>query len=102
MKPIVVNLIRIIREAPDDRSGLEMTMSYFVSLLRIRNEKLPFVEIMTIFRRHRPLLYRILTKNVSERNPVHFILGFEGDYYTSLRLLELTEEMIRTYPLDEN
>jgi hypothetical protein len=95
MKPYVKDLIKLIRNASDDRYGLVMAMEYFVTLLRIRNEKLPIVEIMTIFRRHRPMLHRIMTKNVAEKNPVYFILDFEGDYPTSLESLELTEDIIK-------
>lgn len=100
MKPFVKELIKVIRNATDDRYGLIMAMEYFVSVLRVRNEKMPVVELMTVFRRQRPYLHRILTKNVKEKNPVYFILDFEGDYETSLRLLELTEDMIRNQSLD--
>jgi hypothetical protein len=95
MKPYVKDLVRIIRDATDDRYGLVMSMEFFVSLLRVRNEKLPIVEIMSIFRKHRPVLHRILSKNVAEKNPVYFILDFEGDYVTSLQSLELTEDFIK-------
>jgi hypothetical protein len=100
MKPFVKELIKVIREATDDRYGLNMSMEYFVSILRVRHEKMPVVELMTVFRRQRPLLHRIMSKNIQEKNPVYFILDFEGDYETSLRSLEINEEMIRQYPLD--
>ncbi len=99
MKPYVKDLIKLIREATDDRYGLVMAMEYFVGILRIRQERMPIVELMTVFRKHRPLLHRILTKNVREKNPVHFILDFEGDYLTALLALELTEEMIKEAPI---
>jgi hypothetical protein len=75
------------------------SMEYFVSILRVRHETMPVTELMTVFKRHRPLLHRILAKNVAEKNPVYFILDFEGDYETSLRLLEITEETILQGPL---
>jgi hypothetical protein len=99
MKPYVKELIKVIRLATDDRSGLVMSMEFFVNLLRIREEKIPMVEIMTVFRRHRPLLHRIVTKNINEKNPVYFYLDFEGDYQMSLLALGITEEIIQTYPI---
>jgi hypothetical protein len=99
MKPYVIDLIKVIRLATDDRSGLLMSMEFFVNLLRIREEKVPMVEIMTVFRRNRPPLHRIVTKNITEKNPVYFYLDFEGDYQMSLLALGITEEIIRTHPI---
>ena len=100
MRPFVKDLLKLIKDATDDRYGLLMAMEYFVNVLRVRNEQMPIVELMSVFRKKRPLLHKIMRQNINERNPVYFILDFDGDYRTSLKSLELTEDSFGEQPPD--
>lgn len=88
------NFIHLLNTVPDNRNGVLPAINFFSSIARHRNCIPPTTELVTLFKKHKPILFHFMKSTVPSTSPIHFILQLEMSYEEALSRLDMTEETL--------
>ncbi|WP_414851981.1 hypothetical protein [Brevibacillus sp. IT-7CA2] len=89
---IVRDFFALIETVPnkDDQASIQTFLRYLQSLLRIKQVVPPVVEIMTVFKQNKPLLYHAARRITLPSSNLHMLFQLEMD-------IMLAHERLRQY-----
>jgi hypothetical protein len=88
---------RFLEKAKDDKKSLSHSIEYLNALLRNKTCIPPTIEIMTIIKKDRPILFQHLKQRISNTSPLRMLLQLEMPYEDAKQRLTITTERSNHY-----
>lgn len=80
-----------LEKVRDDRSGVSTSIEFLNTLLRNKKCIPPTVEIITVLKNERPILFRILRQSIPQSSSLRMLLYLEMDYEEAKQRLQLND-----------
>lgn len=83
---------RFLEQVRDDRSGVSASIEFLNTLLRNKKCVPPTVEIITVLKNEKPILFRILRQSIPHNSSLRMLLYLEMDYEQAKQRLQLNND----------
>lgn len=88
---VVREFRRFLDKTRDDKNSLPGAIDYLNSLIRIKECVPPTIEIITVLRNERPMLFRFLRTSISPTSPIRILLALNMGYEEAKNRLSITQ-----------
>lgn len=91
-RQLINDFLYVLRNTKDDKKDMHKIMEFLSVVLRYKKSVPPTVEIVTILKHQKPVLFQFLKNSISPSSPKHLIVQLEMDYETALQRLNLVPD----------
>jgi hypothetical protein len=89
---IIRDFWKFLDKTKDDKNSLPNAIEYLNTLIRTKTCVPPTIEIITVLRNERPVLFRFLRDSISPSSPIRMLLALNMSYEDAKNRLSVKQE----------